>query len=370
MKPSLVPAAVLFCALPICAQSTGTSHPEQLDDPITSASAPQYTRAAKPSPAVPMSQSQSYPNGDVQNYQPPAPTSSEDHYVKRNHNYANTPAYSATPNSDVVRQPVSSLPLNEQLADKPPSSTSYDRSSDPQFAHHHDDDTYRPYNPNPSTARHDDLAVTDDPTSGVVMDAPRSPNQIPQATLLRTRLVTSLTTRVTKPGDAFTATLAGDVLQNGRVLLPYGSTLHGRVTTAHGGHGLKSAAVLRLVTTSISLPDGTTYPLMAEVVDVHNVPNVHVTAEGTIKDKAMTRGQAVMLGGTTGGGAIAGALVGGGVGAVVGAAVGAGVGTVLYLRRDREQTLPARSELIFALDAPLDLNAMRTSAYSPAGATY
>lgn len=359
-------------------QSTGTSHPEQLDDPITAqAATPQYTPAAKPSPDIPLTQSQNYPNGEVQNYQP-AP--SDDHYVKPHRgssssSYAPAPAYSATSGASgyaassattPVRQPVSSLPLNEQLADRPPSSSNYDRSNDPQFANRDfasHDDVYRPYNPT-GAVHHDNLEVTDDPTSGVVMDTATSPNQIPQSTLLRARLVTSLSTQTTKAGDHFTATLAGDVVRNGRVLLPYGSTLHGRVTAAHSGHGIRTAAALRLETTSISLPDGTTYPLMAEVVDVHNVPHAHVTSEGTIKDNAMTRGEAAMLGGTTGGGAIAGALVGGGVGAVVGAAVGAGVGTVFYLRRDREQSLPARSELTFAMDTPLDLNvAARASNY-------
>jgi hypothetical protein len=355
VKPSLIPAAVLFCAIPMCAQSTGTSHPEQLDDTITAQPA---TPPAKPSPAIPMGQAQSYPNGDVQNYQASPADNADDHYVKPSHD--NDSSYTpyngnGTSRGGVVHQPVSSLPPNEQLAGQPQSATAYDRSQDPQFAHR-DDDTYRPYNPSPSSQHHEDFAVTDDPTSGVVMDVPTPPNQIPQSTMLRTRLVTTLSTRTTKAGDPFTATLAGDVVRNGRVLLPYGSTIHGHVTAAHGGHGLSSASVLRLEANSITLPDGSTYPLMAEVVDLGNIPGVHVTSEGTIKDNAMTRGQATMLGSTTGGGAIAGALVGGGVGAAVGATIGAGVGTVLYLRRDREQTLPARSELIFALDTPLDLS--------------
>lgn len=360
MKPSLVPAAVLLCAMPLYSQSVGTSHPEQLDDPVTTQSA--TPPPAKPSPDIPMYQSQNYPNGEVQNYQPAPATPQADHYVKPRHDsdssyvpYNGTA--SAASSRSVVHQPVSALPLNEQLADQP-SGVTYDRANDPQFARH-DDDVYRPYNPSPSTAavHHDNYAVTDDPTSGVVMDVPTSPNQIPQSTLLRARLVTTLSTRTTRAGDQFTAILAGDVVRNGRVLLPYGSTVHGRVTSAHGGHGISSAAVLRLEATSISLPDGTSYPLMAEVVDIYNVPNAHVTSEGSIKDNAVNRTQAAVLGGATGGGAIAGALVGGGVGAVVGATIGAGVGTVLYLRRDREQILPARSELIFALDTPLNLAA-------------
>lgn len=350
MKPAFVYPAVLFCALPLCAQSTGTSHPEQLDDTINAQTSQPYTGPAKPSPAVPMDPN-AYPNGDVQNYQAtPAPDS---HYVKpRHHDFDDTTADGAPP----VHQSVSSLPLNEQLADQPSGSSTYDRSGDPQLVRH---DGYGPLPSQP--ARHDSFAVTEDPTSGVVMDVPTSPNELAQSTLLRAQLMTTLSTRTTRPGDHFTATLADNIVRHGQVLLPAGTTLHGRVSSAHSGHGVGTASVLRLEASSITLPDGTTYPLSAEVVDLRGVQGVHVTSEGTIKDNAMTRSQAAMLGGTTGGGAVAGALVGGGVGAAVGATIGAGVGTVLYLRRDREQTLPAHTELIFALNTPLNLTPNATA---------
>ena len=360
----LIPAAVLFCALPLCAlplraQDTGTAHPEQLNDSITAPPAARYT-PVKPSPAIPMNQPQTaYPNGQVQEYnaqqyRPAQDDASAYHPYQGSASGSQGNASGSQGNaaSGVIHQPVSSLPLNEQLADQP--SSSYDRNADPTLArrpngpdgYYRDDHAHIPANR---------LAVTDDPTSGVVMEVPTRDNEIPQSTLLRTWLTTSISTRTSKPGEHFIATLSGDVARKNRVLLPSGSTIQGHITAARSGHGVSNASVIRLQADSITLPDGTTYPMLAEVVDVANVNGVHVTSEGAIKDNAMTRGQATMLGSTTGGGAIAGALVGAGVGAVVGAAVGAGVGTVLYLRRDREQTLPAHSMLIFALDTPLEL---------------
>jgi hypothetical protein len=389
VKPSFVPAVLLACALPICAQTTGTSNPEQLDDTITApqSQSPAYA-PAKPSPDVPLDQSPAaYPNGQVQEYQPQP---SADHYVKPNHDGAapyqgaSTPYPASSSGSQVIHQPVSSLPLNEQLADPgvssapPPASAPSTPAGNSGYGDGYG--PYRPYTPTTTTAvqstgpelkRHpsdyadptiDDrghprqsFTVTDDPTSGVVMDVPAGPNELPAATLLRARLMSFLSTRITKPGDLFTAALAADVVRNSRVLLPAGSTIHGRITAAHNGKGITTASVLRLEATSITLPDGSTYPLHAEVVDLNHVAGSHVTAEGAIVDNAMTRGQAAKLGATTGGGAVAGALVGGGVGAAVGATIGAGVGTVLYLRRDREQTIPANAELVFALDTSLDL---------------
>lgn len=337
MKPSttkLIPAAILLCAFPgaaLHAQATGTSHPEQLDDTISTPSAPQ-SRPAKPSPAVPMAQSTStYPNGQAEVYQPYRGAASD---------YRGTTA------------PAS----GETLAGQP-ASAAYTRSGDPTLSRRPEMDGATA-TPVPANT----FGVTDDPTSGVVMDVPSRPNEIPQSTLLRTWLTTSISTRTSKPGEHFIATLSGDVVRNNRVLLPSGSTIQGRITAAHSGRGVSNSSVLRLEAQSITLPDGTTYPMRAEVVDVANVSGVHVTGEGVIRDSAMTKGQATMLGGTTGGGAVTGALVGGGVGAVVGATIGAGVGTVLYFRRDREQTLPAHSMLVFALDAPLELN-LRPSSF-------
>jgi hypothetical protein len=48
-------------------------------------------------------------------------------------------------------------------------------------------------------------------------------------------------------------------------------------------------------------------------------------------------------------------MIGGGVGAVVGLAVGAGAGTVLWLRQDRQQSLPEGTEIVFSLNEPLIL---------------
>jgi hypothetical protein len=61
---------------------------------------------------------------------------------------------------------------------------------------------------------------------------------------------------------------------------------------------------------------------------------------------------------TTGGAAAAGAVLGGGVGAVVGAGIGAGVSTVIWLKQDRQATLPKDVALVFSLTAPMELRSV------------
>ncbi len=59
------------------------------------------------------------------------------------------------------------------------------------------------------------------------------------------------------------------------------------------------------------------------------------------------------MGGVTGAGAAAGAMIGGGVGAAVGAGIGAGVSTVIWLKQDRQATLPKDVTLVFSLTTPM-----------------
>lgn len=67
---------------------------------------------------------------------------------------------------------------------------------------------------------------------------------------------------------------------------------------------------------------------------------------------------------TTGGAAVAGGMIGGGVGALVGAGVGAGISTVMWLKEDRQATLPKNVQLVFSLTAPMVLTPLSGGAVS------
>lgn len=198
------------------------------------------------------------------------------------------------------------------------------------------------------------MTVTDDdPNSGVVMAVPSGPNELPMGTLLRAQLAGEISTKTTAVESRFSARLTADVFKDGRVLLPAGTLVNGRVTFIHGGSRMSGPAAIRLQPDIVKLPNGQAYELEAEVVDLDNFREAHVNSEGTIIGNDRKAQTATTFGATTGGGALIGAAVGGGVGAVVGAGIGAGISTVWWLRHDRQQTLPEGTSIVFSLDRNL-----------------
>lgn len=200
------------------------------------------------------------------------------------------------------------------------------------------------------------LVVTNDVNSGVVVDVPPvGPNALPIGATLKATLQRPISTETTAAGTRFTAALSTDVTRNGMVLLPSGSLIYGRITHIHGGHAIGGPAAIRLHPDSVSLPDGTTYALHADVTDLDHAAS-HVNSEGTIVGNTHPKETAAAVGLTTTSAVVAGAVIGGGVGAVVGLGVGAGAATVWWLRRDRQQELSTGTEIVFTLNTPLQLN--------------
>jgi len=221
---------------------------------------------------------------------------------------------------------------------------------------------YEAYRPLTTTAAARPVAPTPDPDAGIVTTYEYAENALPIGTLIRGRLVGELSSESTKPGSHFIATLSRSVEHNGRVILPTGSSIEGRVTEVRGGHRLGAAAAIHLEPETVTLPDGTLFHIGAQIIDLDSGHNTHVNSEGTILGNDHNTGHVITLASTTGGGAIAGAVVGGPTGAAVGAGIGAGVGTVLWLRQDRHQTLPEGTELVFSLSRPMSLTPSTTAA--------
>ncbi len=200
----------------------------------------------------------------------------------------------------------------------------------------------------------------EDPDAGIVTSYPYIENALSEGTQFRARLVGPLSTQDTKAGSHFIAILSHNVEHNGKVILPAGASVEGRVTQVRSGKRITGGAAMHLEPESVTLPDGTQYRISARLIDLDSGHNSHVNDEGTIVGGNHTKGHVVTLAATTGGGAVTGAVLGGGVGAAVGAGIGAGVGTVLWLNQDRQQTLEVGSELVFTLNRPMDLTPANT----------
>ena len=230
----------------------------------------------------------------------------------------------------------------------------------------YDPNEYKPYAPlrtaksfNPDEAIVGDAMPRPDGTidvdAGIVTRITGPSNRLPEGTLLHTRMLQSLSTQATDEGAEWRAELTAPVMRDGRVLLPAGAVLRGRVTEVHGGRRISGRALIHLETVSLGFPDGTSLGLHAQVVDTSLNNSTKVNEEGTILHRDHHVEQAAVLGLTAGSGAVAGAMVAGVPGALVGAGVGAGLSTVIWLKQDRQAELPKNTQVTFELTHSLSI---------------
>jgi hypothetical protein len=200
----------------------------------------------------------------------------------------------------------------------------------------------------------------------IVVDVPEREGELREGTLLKTKMMDTISTSTTMQGSRFTAEVTEPIERKGRVIIPVGSILEGRVTEVHGGRRITGGAALHLETDDVMLPDGTHYIAHAQVIDTGR-SDFKVTDEGTLKKKDHAKETLAVVGGVTGAGAVSGAMIGGGVGAIVGASIGAGVSTVIWLKQDRQATLPKDVALVFSLTTPMVLTPLHGPAVSSLG---
>jgi hypothetical protein len=200
----------------------------------------------------------------------------------------------------------------------------------------------------------------------IVTSVPEREGELHEGTLLKTKMLETLSTEGTVRGTKFTAAVTEPIERHGRVIIPVGSILEGRVTEVHGGKRITGGALLHLETNDVTLPDGTHYIVHAQVIETGK-SEFKVTDEGTLKKKDHAKETLAVVGGVTGASAVSGAMIGGGVGAAVGAGIGAGVSTVIWLKQDRQATLPKDVELVFSLTTPMILTPLNGPAVSTVG---
>ena len=164
---------------------------------------------------------------------------------------------------------------------------------------------------------------------------------LPAGTVVTVRLVSAVGSKISAKGDHFSATVATPVQVDGKVVLPKGAEVLGKVVEAVPQGRFKGAAVLRLVLETVTLNE-----------DSYDVQ----TSAFSRTQKGKGKRTATFIGGGAGGGALIGGLAGGGKGALIGAALGAGAGTAgAAYTGEKEIVLPAESALSFKLTEPLTI---------------
>lgn len=168
------------------------------------------------------------------------------------------------------------------------------------------------------------------------------PVVVPAGTTLTVRLGNSVGSKISSPGDSFSATLASAVTVDGNTVIPAGASARGTVVDAKPLGKFKGGALLELRLTSVK---------------VNGAEQRIETSAVSRTEKGKGKRTAVMAGGGTAFGAIIGGLAGGGKGAAIGAVAGGGAGAGgAAFTGNKEIVLPAESALSFRLKSPLEVN--------------
>lgn len=169
----------------------------------------------------------------------------------------------------------------------------------------------------------------------------KAPTVVPAGTTLTVRLGEALGSKISSPGQSFTATLVSAVAVGGETAIPSGAEVRGTVTDAKALGRFKGGAVLQIKLNSIK---------------VNGVEHSIDTSAVTRSEKGKGKRTAVLTGGGAGVGALIGGLAGGGKGAAIGALAGAGAGGAgSAFTGNKDVVLPAESAVSFKLEAPLEL---------------
>ena len=174
--------------------------------------------------------------------------------------------------------------------------------------------------------------------ASVAPSAPPPPAvvNLPAGTQLRVRLDEDLGSKINRPGDSFTATVADDVVANGQTVIPKGSRADGTVVDAQPLGHFKGGALLQIQLDRVHTQWGS-YP-----VDTSSIQRV---------EKGKGKRTALFAGGGGALGALVGGLAGGGKGAAIGALTGAGAGTAgAALTGNQQIVLPAETLLTFQME--------------------
>ncbi len=159
---------------------------------------------------------------------------------------------------------------------------------------------------------------------------------IPAGTHIRVTTRQQLGSKISQPGESFSATVSGPVVVRGVTLIRSGSSATGTVIDAKSLGRFKGQAQLALRLDSVR-SGGQTYRVESSTIDRI--------------EKGKGKRTALLAGGGTGLGALIGGLAGGGKGALIGGLAGAGGGTAgAAFTGNKEIVIPAETPLTFRLE--------------------
>jgi hypothetical protein len=186
-----------------------------------------------------------------------------------------------------------------------------------------------------------------DPDNDIVHPEPLPPGTLGEGTLIRVQLINEISSALSEQGEPFRSRVASDVLQDGRVVIPAGAEIDGKVAQVSTGHFAGHGSLL-LEPQTVTLENGSRYQLHAMVASTPG-SNLKVGSEGVITPGSRLKKDGYEYAGVGGGGMIVGAVLGGPVGMLAGGIVGAGVVTTHLLLSHPQANLETGSYLMLTL---------------------
>jgi hypothetical protein len=170
---------------------------------------------------------------------------------------------------------------------------------------------------------------------------------LPAGSTLPVRVTQTLDSATTQVGDSFSGAIATDIVQDGMLLIPRGSTVNGRVSEVHEAAHFKGSALLTVELIGVNAK--------GERISVSTQPY-------TVEGKGRGTNTAVKTGVGAAAGAVLGGIFGGGKGAAIGAAAGGGTGAAINgVTRGQQVQIPSETVVRFVTTNSL---AVRTSTHA------
>jgi hypothetical protein len=190
-------------------------------------------------------------------------------------------------------------------------------------------------------------AASADPDGDIVHPAPLPPGTLGEGTLIRVQLINEISSSLSEQGEPFRSRVVSDVMQDGRIVIPAGAEIDGRVAQVSTGHFAGHGSLL-LEPQTVTLENGRKYQLHAMIASTPG-SNLRVGPEGIITPGSRLKKDGYEYAGVGGGGMIVGAALGGPVGMLAGGIIGAGVVTTHLLVSHPQANLETGSYLMLTV---------------------
>jgi hypothetical protein len=190
---------------------------------------------------------------------------------------------------------------------------------------------------------------------------PSGPNtavidEVGAGTEIHAALDTPLSSKTSKPGDRFTATISDPVrASNGAIVVPAGARVEGEVAESEDEKtlaALKDKPKLSLRFRDVVLPSGQTLPLTATLVSVHDIGGKNskkIITEGQIESGRNGKDSNAIGAATSPARSFGGPIKGLAIGALSG-------GGYVVAANGKDVHLPAQAGMLIRVDQPLSWN--------------